>query len=172
VAPDWEKLATDFESNNEILIAEVDCTNDANDDICSDNGVQGFPTLKYGNPNALDDYDQGRDYASLKAFADENLKPSCSPFNLELCEGAEKARIEELSKKSLEELKAETTAVEEQLEKADDEFEEEVEKLQAEYMKMMEASEKKKEELKKSSNYKEIKSVLAFKQSQVKNDEL
>ena len=172
MAPDWEKLAADFESNNEVLIAEVDCTDDVNDEICSDNGVQGFPTLKYGNPSALDDYDQGRDYASLKAFADENLKPSCSPFNLELCEGAEKARIEELFKKSLEELQAEVSAVDEQLEKAEDDFEQEVEKLQAQYMKMMEESEKKKDELKKKSNFKEIKSVLAFKKSQAKNDEL
>merc|ERR1712130_1068298 len=84
----------DFASAEDIMIAEVDCDNEINRPICSENNVQGFPTLKYGNAMALDDYEGGRDYESLSGFAKENLKPTCSPFNLDLCEGEEKAKID------------------------------------------------------------------------------
>merc|ERR1712012_892757 len=36
------------------LIAEVDCTEEGNKDLCAANGVQGFPTLKWGDPSALE----------------------------------------------------------------------------------------------------------------------
>jgi len=172
MAGDWETLASDFESAADTLIAEVDCDNEINQPICSDNGIQGFPTLKHGNPSALEDYDGGRDYDSLKAFATDNLKPSCSAFNLDLCEGDDKARIEALMNAPEEELQAKTDAVDELVGKADEDFEEAIEKLQEQYMKMMEEHEAGKEAAKKESNYKEIKAVLAFKKSQGKNDEL
>ena len=47
--------------------------------LCDSNGVRGFPTIKYGSPSALEDYEGGRDFDSLKKFADENLGPSCGP---------------------------------------------------------------------------------------------
>lgn len=54
MAADWEKLANDYVNHASILIAEVDCTLEENDDLCQENGVQGFPTLKYGSAFFLD----------------------------------------------------------------------------------------------------------------------
>jgi hypothetical protein len=173
MAADWETLAEDFASAADSLIAEVDCTLDENEGICSENGVQGFPTLKYGNPSALDDYQGGRDYDSLKSFADENLKPTCSPFNLELCEGEEKAEIESYFAMPDSDLQAQVDAVDAIVKNAEDEFETSLEKLQQTYESMMEAHEQKLEDEKKNSNYKVIKAVLGFKKSQEKQmDEL
>ncbi len=170
MASDWEKLAGDFESSTDALIAEVDCTDDKNDKICSEHGIQGFPTLKYGNPAALEDYQGGRDYDALKKFAEENLKPTCSPFNLELCEGEEKTKIETLFKMSEADLTTKIEEVDALVKTTDEEFEAEVQKLQDKYMKMMEESDKKKEDAKKEANYRDIKAVLAFKKTEAKDE--
>ena len=171
MAGDWEKLAGDFATSSDALIAEVDCTDDDNQPLCSENGIEGFPTLKYGNPAALDDYSGGRDYDSLKSFADENLKPSCSPFNLELCEGEEKDKIESYMAMSTDDLKAKIDAVDDIITKAGEDFEAEVEKLQDTYMKMMEEHEEKLADEKKKSDYKVLKAVIASKKDSG-NDEL
>ena len=53
------------------------------------------PTSRYGDPTALTDYEGGRSYDELKQFAEENLKPLCSPQNIEICDDEKKAQIEE-----------------------------------------------------------------------------
>jgi len=68
MAPDWEKLADDWAGHEVGLIAEVDCTTDGKP-LCDQNGVKGFPTLKYGDPSALEDYQGGRTFNDLAEFA-------------------------------------------------------------------------------------------------------
>merc|ERR1711933_490356 len=51
-------------------------------------------TIKWGDPSNLEDYQGSRDFAALEKFAKENLKPMCSPSNIDLCEGDKKAQIE------------------------------------------------------------------------------
>merc|ERR1712060_994181 len=74
------------------LVADVDCTADGKP-LCDEVGVKGYPTIKWGDPSDLQDYQGGRTYDDLKAFADENLKPVCSPKNIDLCDDAKKADI-------------------------------------------------------------------------------
>jgi len=88
------------------------------------------PTIKWGDPSALEDYEGGRDYDDLEKFAAENLKPMCSPSNIDLCDPEKKAQIEELKAKSADELDAMISAEESKLEAAEEEFKKEVEKLQ------------------------------------------
>merc|ERR1712083_783178 len=76
-----------------VLLADVDCTAEGKP-LCDSNGVQGFPTIKWGDPSSLEDYQGGRDLAALKKFASENLKPMCSPKNIDLCDDDKKAEIE------------------------------------------------------------------------------
>jgi hypothetical protein len=71
--PDWDKLIEDFASSSTQLVADVDCTADGKA-LCDANGVKGYPTLKWGDPSDLQDYQGGRSYDDLKKFADENLK--------------------------------------------------------------------------------------------------
>ena len=49
----------EFKDSETQLIADADCTADGKP-ICDANGVKGFPTLKYGDPNDLQDYQGAR----------------------------------------------------------------------------------------------------------------
>jgi len=91
--PAWDKLIEEFKDSKTALIADVDCTADGKA-LCSDVGVRGYPTIKHGDPNNLEDYKGGRDFDSLKKFAEENLGPTCGPDNIDLCSGENKALIE------------------------------------------------------------------------------
>merc|ERR1712146_864391 len=71
-----------------------DCTTGGKP-LCDKVGVRGYPTIKHGDPNNLEDYKGGRDFAALQKFA-KGLKPSCSPSKIELCDDDMKAKIKEL----------------------------------------------------------------------------
>jgi len=75
------------------LVADVDCTTEGKE-LCNKVGVRGYPTIKYGDPSDLKDYNGGRDFDSLKKFAEENLGPQCGPDNMDLCDDATKTKIE------------------------------------------------------------------------------
>merc|ERR1712137_502775 len=114
------------------LVADVDCTA-AGKDLCETHGVEGFPTIKWGDPSGLEAYEGGRDFDELKAFADENLKPLCSPANIDLCDADKKKQIGELQALSSEDLTAKIEAIETEIKDIGDNFEKEVEKLQKKY---------------------------------------
>ena len=75
---------TEYADHASILVADVDCTAGGKP-LCDTNGVKGFPTLKYGDPSSLEDYEGGRDETALKKFVSE-LKHVCSPANMDLCD--------------------------------------------------------------------------------------
>jgi len=95
--------------------------------------VQGYPTIKWGSPSALENYEGGREFDDLKAFAEENLKPLCSPTNLELCDDEKKKQIEDLMKMSEDDLAAEIEKKDAEAKEAETFFEAEVAKLQSTY---------------------------------------
>merc|ERR1712066_715003 len=99
-------------------IADVDCTA-AGKSICDDNGVKGFPTLKYGDPSDLQDYKGGRDYDSLAKFVKEDLKPMCSPSNIDLCDDEKKAEIEKIQAMSDADIDSKIAEEEKKLEDAE-----------------------------------------------------
>jgi len=122
----------EFEESETALVADVDCTADGKE-LCTKVGVKGYPTLKYGDPNNLEDYKGGRDYDDLLTFAKENLGPSCGPDNMELCDAEQKEKIEAIMAKGLATLEAEITDLDEQIKSAEEKFETEVKKLQETY---------------------------------------
>merc|ERR1719163_2210189 len=91
--PAWDKLAAEFKDSATVLIADVDCTSGGKD-LCEEHGVRGFPTVKYGDPSDLQEYEGGRDFDALKKHAD-GLGPLCSPANLDLCDDDKKKQIED-----------------------------------------------------------------------------
>ena len=62
--PAWDSLMQDFEESDTVLVADVDCI-EAGKSLCDKVGVKGFPTIKYGDPNDLQDYKGSREHPEL-----------------------------------------------------------------------------------------------------------
>merc|ERR1719379_331931 len=96
--PAWDKLMKNWNKGDRAktsLVADVDCTAEGKP-LCEEHGVKGFPSIKWGDPSRLEDYEGGRDYDALKKFAKENLKPVCSPTNIDLCDADKKKEIADI----------------------------------------------------------------------------
>jgi len=148
--PSWDKLMKKFAGHSSALVGDVDCTADGSKELCEEHGVQGFPSIKWGDPSALEDYEGGRDYEELETFANENLKPVCSPANIDLCDADKKAKIETLMKMSTSDLEAEIEKKDAELKEAETTFDEEVKKLQETYEGLEKAKTDKQKEIKES----------------------
>jgi len=144
--PDWDKLMKNWNKGDRAktsLIADVDCTDEKAKPLCETHGVEGFPTIKWGDPSALEDYDGGRDYEALKKFAKSNLKPMCSPTNIDLCDGEKKKKIEELQALPEEKLITMIDEKKQEMKTAEETFETEVKKLQETYEKLQKEKDEK-----------------------------
>jgi len=109
----------DFKDSSTALVGDVDCTTEGKS-LCEKFSVSGYPTIKYGDPGDLKDYQGGRSYADLKKFADENLGPTCGPGeNLELCDAATKKKVEGYTAMSVDKLEG-------KIRKAEKDFEVEI----------------------------------------------
>jgi len=132
--PHWDKLMEKFANHKTTLIADVDCTADGKS-LCETVGVSGYPTLKHGDPNNLEDYKGGREYDDLEQFASD-LGPLCSPQNMDLCSDEGRAEIERLQTMDPEELAAKIKVGESAIKDAEDHFGVEVQKLQDAYQQL------------------------------------
>jgi len=137
--PDWDKLMKAFKDDESRLVADVDCTTGGKA-LCDRVGVRGYPTIKHGDPNNLEDYKGGRDFSALEKFA-KGLKPVCSPAKMDLCEPEMKEKILELQKLSAADLDKQIKEKEAEIEKAEKFFTDEVDKLQKSYQKLQEDKE-------------------------------
>jgi len=130
--PAWDKLMAEFADSPTALVADVDCTA-AGKELCTKVGVKGYPTIKHGDPNNLEDYQGGRDFDSLHEFASENLGPSCGPANMDLCSDEKKAEIEEIQKMGKDAISEKVKALEKQIEDAEETFNTKLKELQNTY---------------------------------------
>jgi hypothetical protein len=147
--PDWDKLMAEFKDSPTALIADVDCTAGGKA-LCEEVGVRGYPSIKYGDPNNLEDYKGGRKFDDLKKFAEENLGPQCGPANLDLCTDEKKEAIAKFMAMSMEELKAAIQEKTGTLEKLETDFKAFVDGLQSQYKEASEKKDKDVEEIKNS----------------------
>lgn len=147
--PDWDKLTDAFADSKTALIADVDCTTEGKP-LCDANGVRGYPTIKWGDPANLEDYKGGRDFDSLKKFADENLKPICSPSNIDLCDDEKKAEIEKFLAMADDELEKIIGEKEKLMEETEEAFKKGVTELQETYQKLQTDKDATLEEIKNS----------------------
>jgi hypothetical protein len=158
--PAWDQLGDEFADSTSVVIGDVDCT--VEEELCGEYGVEGYPTIKYftgATDPTGDSYDGGREYDDLKAFADENLGPSCSNDNIDLCDDDQKAILEKYNAMTAEERQKiidEATAT---VEKAENDAQEAVKGLQAQYDTIM----KDKDELIKSTQTAELRLLKTIK---------
>merc|ERR1719476_402674 len=120
-----------FKDHATTLVADVDCTTGGKS-LCNEIGVRGYPTIKHGDPNDLQDYKGGRDLAALKKFA-EGMGPACGPANLELCDEEKKKTIGVFTAMSATDREAKIKADEGKMEQLESDFKTFVEGLQKQY---------------------------------------
>jgi len=167
--PAWDKLMKEYADSKDILVADVDCTADGKD-LCEEIGVQGFPTIKFGDPNNLEDYEGGRDLKALQKHAKEKLGPSCGPKNLDLCDAEKKKQLDEFMAMPEEDLAAKIKEQEADMAKAESDLEELLKSLQSQYEEGQKARDDKKKEIK-ESGLGLMKSVAAHKKSAAADSE-
>jgi len=129
--PAWDSLMEEFSSSDDVLIADVDCIG-AGKPLCDQSGVKGFPAVKWGAPDNLQDYKGGRDLVSLQSFAEE-LKPPCDVTSFENCNEAQQTLIGELKQIPEAELDEKIAEYEGTMEKIKTDFEKAVQELQTSY---------------------------------------
>jgi len=114
--PDWDKLSSQYKNSDVVGIYDVDCTA-AGEPLCQQNGVKGYPTIKYFLPGGKSskDYQGGRDFNGLKSFVESTFKALCDPITTKGCNEQEKRFIEKIKDKSLEDLMKEKTEKDEEL---------------------------------------------------------
>uniref|UniRef100_A0A1L8DU05 Putative thioredoxin/protein disulfide isomerase n=1 Tax=Nyssomyia neivai TaxID=330878 RepID=A0A1L8DU05_9DIPT len=75
LAPTWEELAVKFVGNGNVKIAKVDCTVAENKELCSNQEVDGFPTLHLYKAGAkLEEYNGSRSLDALYQFVEKHDK--------------------------------------------------------------------------------------------------
>lgn len=138
--PAWDKLMEKYADSDSVVIADVDCIGDGKP-LCDKVGVKGFPTIKFGDPNDLDDYKGQRDFESLDTFS-SLLRPPCDIETFEHCSDEEKVLVDELSQKSPKELKDLLESEEDERLAVEKTFEEAVKGLNTEYKTLLNEKEK------------------------------
>jgi thioredoxin-like negative regulator of GroEL len=136
--PAWDQLSDEFKSSKTVVVADVDCT--VHKDLCGKYGVRGYPTIKYFTSSTAADgdaYEGGRDFDSLKKFADESLGPSCSNDNIDLCDAEQTAILEKYNGMSADERKKIVDDATAAIDAAEENAKEQVKKLQSRYEELM-----------------------------------
>ena len=94
--PDWDQLAE--ETTSDVLIADVDCG--AQSDLCEENDVRGYPTIKYYVDGVEHAYEGGRSLDELSAFVSDELAAKCTFEDFENCSEKAKKYITKWSDKT------------------------------------------------------------------------
>ena len=131
IKPAWDNLMEKYAESDTLLVADVDCVN-AGKELCDKNGVKGFPTIKYGSVNSLEDYKGGRSASDLEEFASK-LTPPCNPETLEHCSATQQEQLSVYESKTDDELQEMITGYEKAQADIDTTFKKGVEGLQGRF---------------------------------------
>lgn len=161
MAPEFEKLAADWEKHDIGLVAEVDCADPQSEPICDDYDVENFPTLYFGDPQSPEEYEGALTYEAMAEFAKEHIsKPPCSVKNPGHCDEEHQTMIRELVEKTTEELQDVEEEVQERLGMAQNEYDEEIEALNERYEHTVRVFNDQVDEIRGETNYKWVQQVL------------
>jgi len=125
----------EYKGSATALVADVDCTAGGKD-LCETHGVRGYPTIKWGDPSSMVDYEGGRTLEALQEFSKENLKPTCSPSNIDLCDDDKKKEIADLQAMSADDLEAKIEEKKKLISDAEETFNTALKNLQETYEKL------------------------------------
>jgi len=132
--PTWDSLPSKVK--DKAIIAKVDCDNKANQQICSDQGIEGFPTLKAfstGDATSAEVYEGKRESDALVEFVNTSMGPGCDAKTLENCSDKDKSLIEDLKGLNADEIEEKIEFYKESIKHEDEKFETILKELQSQY---------------------------------------
>ncbi len=106
----------EYDGHPSVLIGDVDCT--VHNDLCSEAGVSGYPTIKYWTDGAdmagASPYQGGRDLAALQKHVEDNMLPKCDAKDPENsgCDDQEIAYVAKMTEKGADAIAKEATRLE------------------------------------------------------------
>ena len=106
----------EYDGHPSVLIGDVDCT--VHNDLCSEAGVSGYPTIKYWTDGAdmagASPYEGGRDLAALQKHVEDNMLPKCDAKDPENsgCDDQEIAYVAKMTEKGADAIAKEATRLE------------------------------------------------------------
>ena len=165
MAHHWERLMDEYKDSESLLVAECDCTSMHCKELCKKNGVSGYPTIKYGDPMALNDYKGAREYEAMKAKAEEPFEKPCSVSKLSDCQGEKRKEIEKLLNIPLADLKQKVEKFESELEEVEYSYQYDVRELEKKFNAMTKARDENKAKIN-ADGFGITKSVLHYRQKQ------
>jgi len=101
--PAWDQLAEAWKDSASVLIGDVDCTAEGGDTLCSENGVSGYPTIKYFTAESGRkgyDYNGGRSLEALSSFVEDELYRECNVKTKDSCSDKELAYVKKMQDQS------------------------------------------------------------------------
>lgn len=105
--PAWDQLGEEYADSSSVLIGDVDCTVESK--LCQDFGVNGYPTVKYWDPESPKEgsaYQGGRDYTSLEKHVKDKLEAKCDVNSPDQgCSDKEVSFLQKMKTKAVEEVK-------------------------------------------------------------------
>jgi|TARA_B100000475_G_scaffold113103_1_gene82545 hypothetical protein len=114
--PAWDSLMKEYDGHPSVLIGDVDCT--VHNDLCSEAGVSGYPTIKYWTDGAdmagASPYQGGRDLPALQKHVEDNMLPKCDAKDPENsgCDDQEIAYVAKMTEKGADAIAKEATRLE------------------------------------------------------------
>ena len=106
----------EYDGHPSVLIGDVDCT--VHNDLCSEAGVSGYPTIKYWTDGAdmagASPYQGGRDLPALQKHVEDNMLPKCDARDPENsgCDDQEIAYVAKMTEKGADAIAKEATRLE------------------------------------------------------------
>jgi len=102
--PAWDQLGDEYAGSSSVLIGDVDCTA-AGKELCDENGVSGYPTIKYymEGETVGTDYSGGRSYEDFEAHVKNKLEKRCVIDDQLACDERQKGYIIKMMEKPDEE---------------------------------------------------------------------
>jgi protein disulfide-isomerase A6 len=107
--PAWDEAAANAHSS--VFIADVNCSDQ--EELCQENDVKGYPTIKVYKDGEVTDYSGGRTVDDIASYIDSELAAKCSIDNVaETCSEKAGPYLEKWKPKDQAGLKAELTRLE------------------------------------------------------------
>lgn len=103
--PGWDKLCSEYEGHDDVLIASVDCKKSGSA-LCESFYIDKYPTIVHGEWDNLKIYDGAMgSYTGLTTestshltilrwFVEHDLQPICDPEHLDVCDEREKPLVQ------------------------------------------------------------------------------